>query len=184
MVAPALRRAAWPVAAALAAGAILALALHGRRPDPSLGGAAGVMLAVPPDTVTEVVVSRGERRWRFERASSKAWMAAPGSPSGKSMGAESVTSRVDSGLRFLHVSAPQRVLQAEDVAGIPPSEFGLEPPRFSVSVRSRGAAPFDIEFGARNPQGLAQYARLAGRAEILLLPSFVGEQWEAVMGDR
>ena len=70
------------------------------------------------------------------------------------------------------------------MAGIPPSEFGLEPPRFSVSVRSRSAAPFNIEFGAQNPQGLAQYARLTGRAEILLLPSFVGEQWEAVMKAR
>jgi hypothetical protein len=53
-----------------------------------------------------------------------------------------------------------------------------------VSVRSRGAAPFNIEFGARNPQGLAQYARLTGRAEILLLPSFVGEPWEAVIEAR
>jgi hypothetical protein len=179
--APAVRRAMWVGGITLAAGVIIALASYGHRPDSSLARfkAAGVMLTVPPDTVTEVVVSRGERRWRFARASSKAWTAAPGSPL-----AESVTSRVDSGLRFLHVSAPQRVLQAEDVAGIPPSEFGLEPPRFSVSVRSRGAAPFDIEFGARNPQGLAQYARLTGSAEILLLPSFVGEQWEAVMDAR
>lgn len=170
----------------LAAGVIIALALYGHRPDPSLARfeATGVMLAVPPDTVTEVVVSQGERRWRFERATSKAWTAAPGPTLGESVGAESVGSRVDGGLRFLHVSAPQRVLKPEEVAGIPSSEFGLEPPRFSVSVRSRGAAPFNIEFGALNPQGLAQYARLTGRPEILLLPSFVGEQWEAVMKAR
>ena len=172
----------WMGGVVLAAGVIIALASYGHRPDPSLARfeAAGIMLPIPPDTVTEVVVSQGERRWRFERAASKAWTAA-GPPSGEGVGAEGVGSRVDSGLRFLHVSAPQRVLQPEEVAGISPSDFGLAPPRFSVSVRSPGAAPFNVEFGALNPQGLARYARLTGRPEILLLPSFVGEQWEAVM---
>ena len=70
------------------------------------------------------------------------------------------------------------------MASIPPSEFGLGPPRFSVSVRSSAGAPFDIAFGSLNAQGLAQYARVSGRAEILLLPSFVGEQWEAAMSAR
>jgi hypothetical protein len=171
----------WPGTAVLAAGVIIALAVYGHRPDPSLARfeAAGVMLSVQPDTVTEVVVTRGGRRWRFERTSAKSWTAAPGPVPGESVGAH-----LDSGLRFLHVSAPQRVLQSEEVAGTPPSEFGLEPPRFSVSIRSPAAPPFQIEFGALNPQGLAQYARVTGRAEILLLPSFVGEQWQAVMDAR
>jgi hypothetical protein len=168
----------WIGAAVLAAGVIIALALHGRRPDPSLVvfRAAGVMAEISPDAVTEVAVSQGERRWRFERGSSKVWTAAPGPPLG-----ESVAARLDSGLRFLHVSAPQRVLQPEEVAATSASEFGLDPPRYSVSVRAAGAAPFTIEFGTLIPHGLAQYARVTGRAEILLLPSFIGEQWEAMM---
>ena len=184
--APALRRLLWPGAAVLAAGVIIALAVYGHRPDPSLARfeAAGVMLSIQPHSVTEVVVSQGERRWRFERRDATGWAAAPGPPLGKGAGGESVATHLDSGLRFLHVSAPQRVLQPQEVAGTPPSEFGLAPPRFSVSIRSPAAAPFDIEFGALNPQGLAQYARVMGRAEILLLPSFVGEQWEAVMTAR
>ena len=189
--APALRRLLWPGAAVLAAGVIIALAVYGHRPDPSLARfeAAGVMLSIQPDSVTEVVVSQGERRWRFERRDATGWAAAPGPPLGEGVGregvgGESVATHLDSGLRFLHVSAPQRVLQPQEVAGTPPSEFGLAPPRFSVSIRSPAAAPFDIEFGALNPQGLAQYARVMGRAEILLLPSFVGEQWEAVMTAR
>ena len=179
--APALKRAAWLGAAVLAAGVVIALAFHGQRPDSSLVGfgAAGVMLQISPDAVTEVNVSRGEHRWRFERWSSKAWTAPPGPPPG-----ESVAAKLDRGLRFLHVSAPQRVLMPEEVAAVSPSEFGLEPPRYSVSVRSPGTAPFTIEFGGLNAQGLAQYARVTGRAEILLLPSFVGEQWESVMGGR
>jgi len=178
---PALRRAVWTGAAVLAAGVIIALASYGRRPDTSLAPfeVAGVMLLIPPETITEVVVSQGERRWRFERAGSKGWAAGPGSPLGESAGAH-----LERGLRFLHVSAPQRVLQPQELAGIAPSEFGLEPPRYSVSVRSPAAAPFNIDFGALSPHGPAQYARVTGRAEILLLPSFIGEQWEAVMGVR
>jgi len=179
--APALRRAGWLGAALLAAGVIIALASYGRRPDPSFAPfeAAGVMLLIPPETITEVVVVQGERRWRFERAIPNGWVAGPGSPLG-----ESVRARLDSGLRFLHVSAPQRVLQPQEVAGIAPSEFGLEPPRYSVSVRSSAAEPFNVDFGAPSPQGSAQYARVTGRAEILLLPRFIGEQWEVVMGAR
>jgi hypothetical protein len=179
--AQALSRAMWVSAAVLAAGVIVALAFHGHRPDSSLVAfqAAGVMLQIPPDSVTEVAVSQGERRWRFERASSKGWAAVPGPPLG-----ERVTAGIDSGLRFLHDSAPQRVLQPEEVAATSPSEFGLEPPRYSVSVRSPAAAPFTVEFGALSPLGSTQYARVAGRGEVLLLPTFVGEQWEVVMGAR
>lgn len=182
MGAPALRRALGLGAFVLAAGAIVALALHGSRPDPSLARfeAAGVMLSVPPDTVTEVIVSQGERRWRFERVGhSHIWATPPGPSAGESVGV-----RIESGLRFLHVSAPQRVLEPEETAGLPPSEFGLAPPRFSVLVRSSAAEPFRIEFGVLNPQGLAQYAQVAGRPQILLLPGFVGEQWEAVIASR
>jgi len=179
--APPLKRAVWLGVVVLAAGTVIALAFHGQRPDSSLVGfeAAGIMLQISPGTVTEVSLSRGERRWRFERGGSKAWMASPGPPL-----TESVAAHLDSGLRFLHVSAPQRVLRPDEVAAISPSEFGLEPPRYSVSVRAPGAAPFTIEFGTLNAQGLPQYARVTGRPEILLLPSFVGEQWETVMAAR
>lgn len=178
---PALRRVIWGGAAMLAAGAIIALAFHGRRPDTSLVGfqASGVMREIPPASVTEVTLSQGERSWRFERTSSTAWAAVPGAPPG-----ESGAPRVDSGLRLLHASAPQRVLQPDEVASTSRAEFGLDPPRYSITVRAPAAAPFTIEFGAPSPHGPTQYARVTGRAEILLLPRFVGEQWEAVMATR
>jgi hypothetical protein len=176
---PTLRRVVWVAGMVAAAGTIIVLAFHGQRADPSLVHfePAGVMLSIAPDTVVEVVLSRGQHRWRFERTGAKAWAAAPGSPLPETVGAH-----VDTGLRFLHVSTPQRVLQADEVAAVSPSEFGLAPPRYAVSVRATGAPPFEIEFGALSPQGLAQYARVSGHAEVLLLPSFIGEQWEAVMG--
>jgi hypothetical protein len=61
------------------------------------------------------------------------------------------------------------------------AEFGLAPPRYTVSVRSSGR-PFTIEFGGLNAQGLAQYARVAGEAGIVLLPRYIGQQWEAATG--
>lgn len=180
MVGPSpLRRLMWAAGAVLAAGTIIALAFHGQRSNPSLVQfePAGVMLSIVPDAVVEVVISRGQRRWRFGRAKPNGWAVTPGLPL-----AESVGTRLDTGLRFLHVSAPQRVLQPDEVAGISPSEYGLAPPLYSVSIRATGAPPFEIEFGALSPQGLAQYARVTGHAEVLLLPSFIGEQWESVMG--
>ena len=92
--------------------------------------------------------------------------------------------RLDSGLRFLHVSAPQRVMRPQEFSGTPLAEFGLDPPRYAVSVHGATAEPFTVQFGGTNPQGLAQYARVGGRDEIVLLPRFVGEQWEAATGVR
>jgi len=171
----------WWGAALVAAGIVTGLAFHGRRPDTSLARfeAAGVMLAIAPATVTEVVVTQGDRRWRFERAGPKAWATGPGTMAGEQVG-----SQIESGLRFLHASPPQRVLEPGELADSARSEFGLEPPRFSVTVRSSAGHPFSIDFGVRNAQGLAQYAHVAGRAEVVLLPGFVGESWEAVMSTR
>jgi hypothetical protein len=135
------------------------------------------LAGVPPEGVSEVVVSRGERHWRFRRTEGHGWAAA-GMPS---LG-EGTVARLESGLRFLHVSPPQRVMAREEIRGTPLAELGLDPPRFSVSVRTGAAEPITVEFGALNPQGLAQYARVNGRDEILLLPSFVGEPWVHMIG--
>lgn len=182
MVVPAtLKRGAWVGAVVLAAGIIIVLALHGRRPDPGLVRfeAAGVMLRIPPDRVTDVRMSTGSRRWQFTPTNAGKWLS-DGSP----LAPEDLTIRVDSGLRFLHASAPQRVMQPQEFSGTPLAEFGLDPPRYSVSVYWSGGQPFTVEFGSPTPQGLDQYARVLGRHEIVLLPRFIGEQWEAVAGIR
>ena len=180
MAAPALRHIGWVGAATLAAAAIIALAAHGRRPDPGLVRfqAAGVMAEVPPERVSEVVVSQGARRWRFARTGGNAWTSAEA----KSPLDEETRARLESGLHFLHVSAAQRVMAREELSGTPLADLGLDPPRFIVSVRAGGAEPITVEFGGLNPQGLARYARVRGRSEIVLLPSFVGAPWEHVLG--
>jgi hypothetical protein len=176
VAAPALRRLGWIGAAVVAAAVLLALALHGRRPDPAMVRfeAAGVMIQTPPAAVRRVVVSAGEHRRAFVRDGAGPWLpdgAAAGDPG----------DRIERGLRFLHVSAPQRVLTREEVAAVPAAEFGLDPPRYRVAVEAAGAEPFTVEFGGLNAQGLAQYARVVGREDVVLLPRFVGEPWEALV---
>lgn len=172
-------RTVWIGAALAAAGLLVGLALHGERPDPAglaRFEAAGVMLAIEPTRVTVVEVRRADARWRFRRAPDGAWAAAGAGPAGAGAG-----TAVTEGLRFLHASAPQRVLDRSEVGGIPMSEYGLEPPGYVVTVEGPGTL-FTVEFGAVNPQGLAQYARVAGRDEIFLLPRFVGRSWETAIG--
>jgi len=180
VAAPALRRLAWPAAAVLAAATIAALALHGRRPEPGLARfeAAGVMLHIPSARVREVRVTAGDRRWRFTRSGTGWTVTGPGGASAD------WERRLEGGLRFLQVSAPQRVMARDEFAGTPAAEFGLDPPRYTVAVHTDGADPFVIEFGGANAQGLAQYARVTGRAELILLPRFVGAEWEAAAGLR
>lgn len=182
MASPALRRTAWIGAAVVAVGVIGGLAFYGRRPDPGLVQfrAGGVMLRIPPERVTEVEVAEGGRRWRFTRADAGEWVAALGSPRASGDFAR----QLDRGLRFLNVSAPERVILREEVSGTPLAEFGLDPPRYTVSVYAASLEPFAVEFGGPNPQGLAQYARVLGRDEIVLLPRYVGLEWEGVMGTR
>ncbi|PYN94355.1 MAG: hypothetical protein DMD91_28170 [Candidatus Rokuibacteriota bacterium] len=179
MAAPTLRRLAWMGAAAVAAAAVFTLALHGSRPESGLARfeAAGVMVHIKPERVREVEVAAGDRRWRFARAATGGWTAI-GSP----LPSQDWASLIDTGLHFLSVSSPQRVMTREEVAGASPSEFGLAPPRYAVWVRASDAQLFVVEFGSSNAQGIGQYARVAGRPELFLLPRFVGEQWEKATG--
>lgn len=163
--------------AALAVAALVALALTGRRPEPGLVPfeAAGVMAAIPVETISAVDVRAHDRHWRFQR-SGEGWRqtgsAAPGADA---------TTLVSAALRFLHASAPQQRLPGIEIASPQRAEFGLDPPRYVVSVRAEGPRPFEVAFGAINPQGLAQYVQVATDPDVLLLPRYVGEAWEAAI---
>lgn len=180
VVAAPVSRVVW-IGIALAAGAALTvLAMHGQRPDPAglaRFEAAGVMLALEPARVTAVDVRQAERRWRFRREPGGGWMADDTAPP-----PAEITRALEDGLRFLHGSAPQRILEQTELDGIPMGEYGLAPPRYAVIVQTAGNSSFTIEFGAVNPAGLAQYARVAGRDGIVLLPRFVGRSWETAIG--
>ena len=177
VAASALKRTAWLAAVGLAAGLIIVLAWHGRRPDPGLARfePGGVMPHLRLEDIVEVQVRAGNHHQSFVRSHTGTWTAAS-----VPVPAE-IVQHLEHGLRFLRVSAPQRVISRAEHFEIPLADFGLAPPRCMVVIRTATSAPFVIQFGDVSPQGLAQYARLGGSADILLLPRFVGEPWEALV---
>jgi hypothetical protein len=90
--------------------------------------------------------------------------------------------RLESALRLLRNSGPDRVLSGAEVTRTGAAQFGLAPPWLRIIVSGRDASVFAISFGATNPMGLSHYAKLDGSSEIVLLPVFVAEEWERTGG--
>lgn len=180
MATPTLKTVAWIAAVVVAGGALVALASRGEASGTGLARfeAAGAMLRLAPDQATAVEVRSAERRWRFVRTNSGGWVAAAGSQPG----AVDLAKEVEAGLRFLHVSAPQRVLDRDEVRGLDLAEMGLAPPRLIVTVFAGDGQPFTVSLGGPNPQGFAQYAHVEGSEEVLLLNRYTGEAWARAVG--
>ena len=173
-----MKRIAWPVAAGIAVALLAALAVHGERPQ------SGIMRAVPAGVlagwdllqITEVAVATSGSARTFRRGEAGQWrVAGDGSPA-----APGLAERIEIGLKLLHTSPPQRILDASEVAGRPLAEFGLASPRLTVSLRTADGAGITIAFGSINPLGLARYARVDGRPGLLLLATYLAEAWERV----
>jgi hypothetical protein len=172
-----IRRLAWPLSAVAALAFLVALALHGERPDPMQKfKAAGLLTAFTPEDAREVEIVTGAEVWRFRRDGE--WRA--GDPS-KSVPAD-LAVRLETALRLLRNSAPLRVLTVDEVARVPPSEYELVSDSVRVLVRAADGATFRIQFGGRNPLGVARYARVDGMEGIAMLPAYVGDAWDQVIG--
>ena len=168
------RRWGWPVAATFATGFIGLLAFQGERPEPGLArfAPAGLLAEWPVQQVASVEVGIGAYHRSFRREPGGFWRP----EDADAATAADLVERIETGLKLLHNSAPQRTdLSSEQLA-----EFGLEPPRLIVTARKTGGDSITIEFGGVNPLGLERYARIVGRPEILLLPAFVADAWERV----
>jgi hypothetical protein len=54
------------------------------------------------------------------------------------------------------------------------ADFGLEPPRFTVSFKAEGAgAPMELQVGKKTPTGGDLYARVAGQPRVFLISAFL-----------
>ncbi len=169
---------AWPIAAAVAAGLIGLLAFQGERPEPGLVRfePAGLLADWPVQQVREVEVQAGTDHRSFRRDPDGLWRP----QATDAAAASDLAERIETGLKLLRNSAPQRT----DLANQQLAEFGLEPPRLSVTARTTSGDSITIEFGGTNPLGLERYARIVGRAEILLMPGFVADAWQRVAEAR
>lgn len=177
MAAAGVRTWAWAVGAALAAGFLGVLAFHGERPEPGLDRfePAGLLVDWPIEDIAKLELSAGTKHRSFHRVAG-GWRG-EGAPA-------DLEQRIATGLKLLHNSAPQRILAASEIGGHGLVEFGLEPPRLTLSAATAAGRRVTIRFGAANPLGLARYTRIDGRPEVILLPAFVAEAWERVMETR
>lgn len=169
------------MAAALAATLLLVLALHGERPEPGLDRfkPAGLLTAFAPEDAREIEVRRGRQAWRFRRDAGTWRMIDGSSPvSPESSG------RIDAALRLLRDSGPMRVLANDEIGDQSASDYALGPGALAVTVRGPGNATFDVRFGSRNPLGQARYTRVGGVEGMPLLPAYVGDAWEQVVGEQ
>jgi len=163
-----MRRWAWPAAAALAFAFLVGLALHGSRPDIMVQFKPGGLMAFAPEQAREIEIRRGADRKRFVRNGER-WEAPV-----------ETAERLEAGLRLLRNAAPMRLLTAEEVARVPPSDYALGADSLRVTVRPEAGAAFVIQFGGPNPLGAARYAKVDGEAGVALLPTYVAEAWEQV----
>ncbi len=171
------KRWGWWFAAALAAGFLGLLAFHGERPEPGLGRfePAGLLVGWPLEEVAAIDISAGTQHRSFRR------VGLGGSGGSAPANAEE---RIATGLKLLHNSPPERVFGATELSDGMLAEFGLAPPRLSVTAATAAGRSVTVHFGAANPLGLARYARVEGQPEVVLLPTFVADAWQQAMEAR
>jgi hypothetical protein len=136
---------------------------------------AGVMPEAPSE-IDQVEVRTHTGHWVFVRAPGGSWAAPDDRPVPLSLAAH-----LDDSIKFMHVSAPIRVMERAEWAPFGLREFGLDPPGYSAILYRRGTAVLAAEFGAPNPQKVLQYMKLEGRDLVYLMPRFIGEEWEKAL---
>jgi hypothetical protein len=171
-----MNRLAWAAAALCATAFLVALAFTGGRGGPGLDPfiPKGLM-TIPIEDVREIDVVAPHGNWHFVRTQD-GWRATQG------IATAGFEVRLDSALKLLRNSGPDRILTEAEVAQAGAAQFGLTPPRLRVIVSGPDASVFAISFGGTNPMGLSRYARLDGSSQIALLPAFVAEEWERTGG--
>lgn len=135
--------------------------------------AKGVM-TVPPERVDRVEIGRDGGRVVLTRTDNGGWSGEDGAALSANL-----ASKVSLAVQYMHTSGPVRVMAADEIQGVAPAEFGLERPRISVALFVGPERVLLAEFGARNPEDMLQYMRLAGHDGMYLMSRFVGQEWDA-----
>jgi hypothetical protein len=167
--------------AALAAGALMvaliaALALIGPPPGlPKLHFEARGIVQEQPAAIDRVEIRTGRDSVAFRRVRSGSWIF--DRPEGSNVPSE-LASHLDNALQFMHVSEPARSLEPADYAGARFTEFGLDPPRYVISLEKADRSVAVADFGTLNPASTSQYVRLVGQPTLYLMPRHVGAEWE------
>ncbi len=173
------RRLLGAVGALLALAFLVVMALSGRVRDSGQlvrFVAAGVLTETPGRIDRVEVTGRG--RWVFTRAAG-AWHAEPGARAVS----PALATHLDDSIKFLHASAPIRVMERREWSEQGLREFGLDPPAYSAALFQGERRVLAVDFGSPNPQQVLQYMRIDGREPVYVMSRFIGQEWEQVLAE-
>ena len=138
--------------------------------------AAGVLAETPAD-VDRVELTAGDRRWVFTR-SADGWRLG-----GSRTVSRSLATHLDDSVKFMHASAPIRVLQRTEWAEQGLHEFGLDRPAYVAALYRGQRRLLAAGFGSPNPQKVLQYMRLEGRDQVYVMSRSIGQEWEQALAE-
>jgi hypothetical protein len=166
--------------AALAVAFLVAMVMSGRVRDSGQlvrFVPAGVLADVPA-RISRIELRSNGRTWVFARTA-EGWRRDPDQRPVQ----RSLAVHLDDGIKFLHVSAPVRILDRQEWAEHGLAEFGLDHPALSAVLFEDGRRLLAVDFGSPNPQKVLQYIRIEGRDEIYVMSRFIGEEWERALAE-
>jgi hypothetical protein len=171
------RRLIGSVAGLLAVGFLAAMVLSGqmRESKQFVKFVPGGVMPAPPAEIDRVELRAGTGRWVFVRADGH-WQT-----SERRLLPVALATHLDDSIKFMHVSAPIRVMERDEWAPIGLREFGLDPPRYTAVLFRGRAAVLEAHFGAPNPQQVLQYMKLERGNEVYLMSRFIGQEWEQAL---
>ena len=172
------RRALAPVGALVAVGILAAMVISGqlRESKQFVKFAPAGLMSEDPTEIDGVELRTTTGRWRFVR-NPGGWRSAAGArPLPPSLAAH-----LDESIKFMHVSAPVRVMEPAEWTPVGLREFGLDPPGYVTTLYRRDTAVLALEFGTPNPQAVLQYMKVRGRDQVFLMSRFIGAEWEQVI---
>ena len=164
------------LAAVVALGYLVAMIVVGALPQQKqlVKFEARGLMKLAPETITRVEIAVGPRAAVLLRQG-ESWTIEGGGAVQTDL-----AKRVSMAVQFMNTSGPLRTLDAPELTGSNPREFGLDPPRLRAALYRGKEAVIGPVFGARNPDDTAQYMALDGKPEVYLMSRFVGQEWEAV----
>src|SRR5690606_8650947 len=116
------------------------------------------VLAMAPERISRVELSRDGERLVLQRAEDTGWTR----PDGSALPPEAAR-HVTTAIRMMHRSGPVREIAPEELAGVDPAPYELERPRVVAALYEAGEVPVLVaRFGGRNPDDFLQYMRLDG----------------------
>jgi hypothetical protein len=174
------RRLATAVGVLMALAFLAAMALSGqiRESGQLVRFVPAGVLRQTPTQVDRIELIAGTGRWVFTRAGGQ-WRA----ESRAHAVPRSLATHLDDSVKFLHVSAPIRVMPRSEWAEHGLREFGLEPPAYSIVLFQSGQRLLAADFGAPNPQKVLQYMRLQDGDELYVMSRFIGQEWEQALAE-